>query len=68
MAYGPRRRRGWSFRIKQPHHYTFLIALLLATLGVAGARLQIEFVSAHALWFVVAAYVLLALGTLIDGL
>ena len=69
MAFGSRsRRRGWFFRTKQPHHFTFLIASFLAILGVAGARFQIEFVSAHALWFVVAAYVVLALGVLIDGL
>ena len=57
-----------SFRIKQPHHFTFLIALLLAIVGVASTRFQIKYVSAHAFWFVVAAYVVLALGTLIDGL
>ena len=69
MAFGPRsRRRGWFFRTKQPHHFTFLIALLLAVVGALSTRFQIEFVSAHALWFVLAAYVVLALGTLIDGL
>jgi hypothetical protein len=68
MAYGRARRGGWFFRTKQPHHYTFLIALFLALLGVASTRFQIEFVSAHALWFILAAYVVLALGTLIDGL
>lgn len=62
------RARGWFFRTKQPHHFTFLIALLLAIVGVASTRFQIEYVSAHAFWFVVAAYVVLALGTLIDGL
>ena len=49
-------------------HFTFLIALLLAIAGVASTRFQIKYVSAHAFWFVVAAYVVLALGTLIDGL
>jgi hypothetical protein len=62
------RARGWFFRIKQPHHFTFLIALFLAIAGVASTRFQIKYVSAHAFWFVVAAYVVLALGTLIDGL
>jgi hypothetical protein len=62
------RSRGWFFRTKQPHHVTFLIALILAILGVASTRLHIDFVSAHALWFVLAAYVVLALGNLIDGL
>jgi hypothetical protein len=62
------RGRGWFFRTKQPHHFTFLIALLLAIVGIVGARLPFEFISARAFWFVVAAYVVLALGCLIDGL
>jgi hypothetical protein len=62
------RGRGWFFRTKQPHHFTFLIALILAILGIVSLRLRIDFVSAHAIWFVLAAYVVLALGTLIDGL
>ena len=63
-----RTRRGWFFQTKQPHHFTFLVALFLAILGVVSTRYQIEFVSTHAFWFVLAAYVVLALGTLIDGL
>lgn len=62
------RSRGWFFRTKQPHHVTFLIALVLAILGIVSTRLRIDFVSVHALWFVLAAYVVLALGNLIDGL
>ena len=62
------RGRGWFFRTKQPHHYTFLVALVLAILGVAGTQLRIDFVSDHAVWFCLAAYVVLALGTTIDGL
>jgi hypothetical protein len=68
MAKYRTRGRGWFFRTKQPHHFTFLIALFLAVLGVASARFQIEYVSAHAMWFVFAGYVVLALGTVIDGL
>ena len=62
------RSRGWFFRTKQPHHYTWLIALALAVLGIIGTRVRIEFVSPHAFWLLVAAYVVLALGTVIDGL
>ena len=67
-ARGRTRSRGWFFRTKQPHHYTFLIALILAGLGVVSTRLHIDFVSQNAFWFVTAAYVVLALGCLIDGL
>ena len=62
------RSRGWFFRTKQPHHFTFLIALALALLGVVSTRIHIDYVSAHAFWVVLAAYVVLALGTVIDGL
>jgi len=63
-----RRSRGWFFRTKQPHHYTWLVALVLAILGIAGAEADLDFVSRYAFWFVAAAYVVLALGTVIDGL
>ena len=60
--------RGWFFRTKQPHHFTWLIALALGILGVAAMRVHIDFVSRHSFWFVFAAYIVLALGTVIDGL
>ncbi len=71
MAWRSRTRpksRGWPFRTKQPHHVTFLIAFGLALLGLLGARMHIDFVSPNAFWFVLAAYILLALATVIDGL
>ncbi len=60
--------RGWFFRTKQPHHVTWLIALVLAVLGFLGTRFHIDGVSGYAIWFALAAYVVLALGTVIDGL
>ncbi len=68
MARARTRPRAWFFRTKQPHHYTFLIALVLALIGVVSTRVHIDFVSAHAFWIVLVAYVVLALGVLIDGL
>jgi hypothetical protein len=70
MVFGSRSRsrRGWFFRTKQPHHYTFLIALILAILGIVSTQVQLGFLSAHSFWLVAAAYVVLALGNLIDGL
>ena len=68
MARARSRTRAWFFRTKQPHHYTFLIALVLAVVGVVSTRVHIDFVSAHAFWFVLAAYIALALGVLFDGL
>ncbi len=64
----PPRSRGWFFRTKQPHHFTWLIALALALLGLVSVRVHVDYVSAHAIWFGFAAYIVLALGTVIDGL
>ena len=69
MARARRTTRGWFFRTKQPHHYTWLIALVLAVLGNrrhAGAhRLRLGRTPSGSS---VAAYVVLALGTVIEGL
>ncbi len=62
------KRRGWFFCTKQPHHYTWLIALVLAAIGFIGTRTPIAHVTPNAFWLMLAAYVLLALGTVIDGL
>ena len=71
MAWGrsrPRGRRGWAFRTKQPHHWTYLIALVLAIVGVLGTRVHIDGIYAKAFWIVLGAYALLALACVIDGL
>ncbi len=68
MARARRTTRGWPFRTKQPHNFTWIIALVLAVLGLLGTHTHIDVVSPNAFWFEVAAYVALALGTVIDGL
>ncbi len=68
MARRTTRRRSWFFRTKQPHHVTWLIALALAILGVVGTRVHVRWVSSHTAWVMLAAYVVLAMGTVIDGL
>ena len=68
MARRTTRSRGWFFRTKQPHHVTWLIALALAIIGIVATRVHVEYVSGHVVWFLLAAYVVLALGTVIDGL
>ena len=62
------RSRGWFFRTKQPHHFTWIVAFLLAIVGIVSTRVHVDYVSANALWVVAAAYLVLALGTVIDGL
>lgn len=73
MAWGRSRskgrgRRGWAFPTKAPHHWTYLLALLLAIVGLVSTRTPIAGMSAHAFGLVVAAYVVLALACLIRGL
>ncbi|MBV8565233.1 MAG: hypothetical protein JO273_07255 [Methylobacteriaceae bacterium] len=62
------RSRSGFFGLKQPRQLTFLVSLVLAVLGVLSTRMHIQYVSGHGFWFVVAGYVVLALGTLIDAL
>ena len=73
MAWGRARtrsrgRRGWTFPTKQPHHWSYLAALILALLGVAGTQTHIDGISANAFWLVLAAYGLLALACVVRGL
>lgn len=64
----PKARGGWFFRTKQPHHVTWLIALAVAVVGILGTRIHIDYVSPNAIWVILTAYIVLALGTVIDGL
>ena len=71
MAFRSRTRtrsRGWFFRTKQPHHVTVLLALALAVVGLINTRIHIDYMSQNAFWVGVTAYVVLALGDVVDGL
>lgn len=61
------RRRG-SLRLSAPRVVTFWIAVLLALIGVIAAVAPIASLAGYALWLVVAGFVLLALGNLMEGL
>ena len=54
--------------VHAPAQLTFLISLVLAVLGVLAIFVTIPFVSMYAFWFVVAAYVVLALGCVLKGM
>jgi len=60
-------RRG-SLRLNPPKLVTFWIAVLLALIGVIAAVAPIASLAGYALWLVVAGFVLLALGNLLEGL
>lgn len=53
-------------KLSEPKVITFIIAVILAVLGVVFALVKV--LPAYALWFVVAGFVLLALGNLFKGL
>jgi len=55
-------------RLSAPTQLVFLISVILAVLGVLAIFISIPFVSGYAFWFVVAGYVVLALGCLLKGM
>ena len=60
-------RRG-TLRLSPPKVVTFWVAVLLALIGVIAELAPIASLAGYALWFVVAGFVLLALGNLLEGL
>ena len=60
-------RRG-SLRLNPPKVVTFWIAVLLTLVGVIAEVAPIASLAGYALWLVVAGFVLLALGNLLEGL
>lgn len=54
-------------KLSPPKHVTFYIAVILAVLGIIGSFVSIPVLSGLAFWLVVAGFVVLAAGNLIDG-
>jgi len=57
-----------KLNLSAPKQWTWLVALVLAVLGVLGYFVQIPFLSAADFWLVLLGFVLLLLGTLLEGL
>lgn len=55
-------------KLSAPKFLTFIIAVILAVLGVIFFLAKVSVVYDYAIWFVVAGFVLLGLGNLIKGL
>lgn len=55
-------------RLSRPKTITWWIAVILGVLGILGTSASLPFVSANAFWFVAAAFILLALATLLKDL
>ena len=57
-----------ALRLNPPKLVTFWIAVLLALIGVIATVAPIASLAGYALWFVVAGFVLLAMGNFLEGL
>lgn len=57
-----------KMKLQAPKQITFWIAVILAVLGLLGQLVVIPVVSGVAFWLVLAAFVLLLLGVLLDGI
>lgn len=55
-------------RFSPPKKTTFWITVVLAALGFIGSFVSIPFVSGYAFWFVVVAYVVLAISLFVKGM
>jgi hypothetical protein len=55
-------------KLSAPKVITWWIAVILGVIGILGSFVTIPFVSTYAFWFVVVAFVLLVLATLLEGL
>jgi len=55
-------------RLSRPKVSTFWIAVILAALGVLASQGFLAQLTSYAFWLVVAGFVLLALGNLLDNL
>ncbi len=54
--------------LSAPKNVTWWIAVVLGVLGLLGHFAKIQFVTANDFWFLAVGFVLLALGTLLEGL
>ncbi len=55
-------------KLNTPKKVTFIVAVVLAALGLLGALITIPVLTDLAVWLVLVGFVLLALGNLLEGL
>jgi hypothetical protein len=53
-------------KLSAPGMFAFVISLLLALLAVVGVFMPIPYVTAHGFWVAIIAYVVLAIGNLVN--
>ena len=54
-------------KLSAPKNVTFIIALVLFVLGLLGQFSVLAFLTPFAIWLLIAAFVVLALGNLLEG-
>ncbi len=54
-------------KLSTPKHATFYIAMLLAIVGLIAYFVTIPVLSGFAIWLIIAGFVILALGNLLEG-
>jgi hypothetical protein len=59
---------GLEMNLSAPTTAVFVISLILAALAIIGKFVPIPFISEHAFWVAIIAYVVLAVGNLFRGL
>lgn len=55
-------------KLNRPKDVTFIVAVILAVLGLLGTLTAIPVVSGSAIWFVIVGFIVLAAGNLMSGL
>lgn len=57
-----------DLKLSEPKEVTFVIAVILGVLGILAELVTIPSLSSFSFWLVAIAFVLLAVGALVDGL
>jgi heme/copper-type cytochrome/quinol oxidase subunit 1 len=57
-----------NLKLSEPKEMTFIIAAILGVLGILAELVTIPSLSAFSFWLVAVAFILLAVGALVDGL
>ncbi len=57
-----------NLNLSAPKNITWWVAVVVGVLGILARFVKLPFVTQHDFWFVVVGFVLLVLGTLLEGL
>lgn len=63
---GPKGRETMKFKLHAPAMWIFVVALIIAVVAVVGVFTPIPYISLYGFWIAILAYVVLALGNVLD--